>query len=284
MKTILKYPLMAALAACTWTSCTTVQEEDNKTEAVLEEDKPNTADSLQLAFAQTLNEIDQNLDLIREKEGALVLGPESNAEHGITKSEHIKRNISIINSLMEQNREKIEKLTAQLKKSKKSNALLTKLTEGTKEKMQQQEDEIAQLKTQLADKSFELAALSITLSDLQLAHALLQEKADKLDKDAGTAYYAVGSYKELKKENVVAGSMFGKKTLKDDFKKEYFTQIDTRQTDSIPLFAKRAKLVTAHPKNSFALEKDKNKVTYLKIKDPDAFWRMSKYLVVEVQI
>lgn len=284
MKTIMKYPVIAAIVAvCTWSSCNEVTREE-QVESELGENKASTADSLQLAFAQTLNEIDQNLDMIREKEGALVLGPGSNAETGITKSEHIKRNISIINSLMEQNREKIEKLTAQLKKSKKSNALLTKLTEGTKEKMKAQEEELALLKNQLTDKSFELAQLNIKLNDLQLANAMLQDKADKLDKNAGTAYYTVGSYKELKKENVVKGGMLGKKTLKDDFKKEYFTEIDTRQTTSIPLFAKRAKLVTTHPKNSFALEKDKNKVTYLKITDPEEFWKMSRYLVVEVQI
>jgi len=292
MKTLMKYSAKAVIVtALAWASCSEIKkEETDSAESLAQNNKALTAsnDSLQLAFAQTLNEIDHNLDLIREKEGTLVLGPESNAEPGITKSEHIQRNISIINSLMEQNKEKLSKLNAQLKKSKANNAMLTKLAEGTKLKIEKQEEEIAQLKTQLTDKSFEVEKLNIKMNDLQLANAMLEDKSNKLDKNVNSAYYAVGSYEELEKEHLMEKQsgvlgMMKKKTLKDDFKKEYFTEVDKRNTDSIPLFAKKAKLLTFHPKNSFALEKDKDKITWLKIKDPDEFWKTSKYLVVEVQ-
>lgn len=292
MKTIAKYPLIAmTILFLAFAGCNQLATEAEI--AYKEQEKASREkalnDSLQMVFAQTLNEIDHNLDLIREKEGTLILGPGSAAETGISTKERIQRNISFINTMMEQNKQKLSSLQAQLKQSKADNKLLTKLTEGAKQRIEKQEEEIAQLKSQLADRSFEVAQLNMKMNELQLANAMLQDKSEKLDKNARLAYYAVGSYKELEKESVMTkqGGILGvgkKKVLKDDFKKEYFSEIDMRENKAIPVFAKKAKLVTFHPKNSFEIERENNTVTWLRIKDPDEFWKMSRYLVVEVQI
>ena len=305
MKTLKKYPMIAITAILfSFAGCNEATKEDPKETALTKENQQiqqqakekELNDSVQLAFAQTLNEIDQNLDLIREKQGTLVLGPGSNAEKGITMKEHIQRNISIINSLMGQNKEKLRKLSRALRKSKVDNALLTKLTEGTRERILIEEGEIAQLKKQLTDKSFEMEKLSLKMNDVQLANAMLQDKAEQLDeqvnvldKDIHRAYYAVGSYDELQKQNLMTkeGGILGigrKKILKGDFKKDYFTAIDERQTTYIPVFARKVKLVTFHPKDSYELTIVNDKITYLEIKNPNEFWKTSKFLVVEVQI
>ena len=297
MKTLKKHPIIAAIAILfSLAGCNGVTKEDEEKIAVETshqqqiQDLTNEKalnDSVQLAFVQTLNEIDQNLDHIREKQGTLILGPGSNVEQGITTKEHISRNISIINSLMEQNKKKLQKLNAQLKKSKTENILLAKLTEGTTARIAKQEEEIKQLKIVLADQSFEMATLNIKMNDVQLANATLQDKADQLDRDFHRVYYAVGSYDELQKQNVMARSrgLLGirtKKTLKEDFTKDYFTAIDVRQAKYIPVFAKKVTLVTFHPKNSYKLTKESDLVTYIEIKDPEEFWKTSKFLVVEV--
>lgn len=298
MKTISKITAAAMFAALfSLGACSTKESREQealdhdlsmKTDQAYEADRGVT-DSMQMVFAQTLNEIDHNLDLIREKEGTLVLGPGSNEEKGIDTREHIKRNIAVINTLMEQNKEKLDKLTAQLKKSRNQNALLTKLQKGAEERIGKLEEEVAMLKKDLSDRSYELAEFNVKMNDAQLAYALLEDRANKLDKEAYSAYYTVGSYQELKNEKVMTKEktflgLGKKKALAQDFKKDYFTKIDTRETVSIPLFAQKAKLVTFHPKNSFELREEKDKVTYLDIKDPEEFWKASKVLVVEVKI
>jgi len=47
------------------------------------------------------------------------------------------------------------------------------------------------------------------------------------------------------------------------------------------LYSKKAKLLTNHPSSSYVLEKV-NEYLVLKITDPNKFWEISKYLVVEV--
>lgn len=299
MKTLSKYPMIASIVILfSLAGCSELTKEDNAKEAVLSEEQllliekeksKAMSDSMQLAFAQTLNEIDHNLDLIREKEGTLILGPGSNRETGMSTREHIQSNLSFINSLMEQNKEKLQKLTAQLKKYKKENSLLAKLMTETKERIEKQEAEITLLKTELTDQSFEMAKLNMKMNDVEVANTMLQDKSDKLDKEVYSGYYAVGSYDELSKKNVVTkqGGVLGigkKKIVKDDFQKTYFTQVDVRQMKAIPLYAKKAKLMTFHPKSSYTMTKTNDKITSLEIKNPDEFWKTSKYLVVEVQI
>ena len=305
MKTSAKRLKIAATAILfSFAGCNEITKEDQEQTASIKADyqiqqlakEKALNDSVQLSFAQTLNEIDQNLDLIREKQGVLVLGPGSDLEPGISMKEHIQRNISIINALMAQNQEKLQKLGAQLKKSKASNALLTKLTEGTRGRILIEEGKIEQLKKQLIDKSFEMEKLSLKMNDVQLANAILQDKAEQLDekvnvldKDMHRAYYAVGSYRELQKQDLMTkeGGVLGigkKKILKGDFKKDCFTAIDERQTTYIPVFARKLKLVTFHPKDSYELTIVNDKITYLEIKNPEEFWKASRFLVVEVEI
>ena len=61
------------------------------------------------------------------------------------------------------------------------------------------------------------------------------------------------------------------------------SSIDTRNTERIPLSGKKVELVTEHPAGSYEIVKEQDELAYLKIKDPDAFWRLSHYLVAEVR-
>jgi len=103
--------------------------------------------------------------------------------------------------------------------------------------------------------------------------------------ELNTAFYAVGTSKELRdngvltKEGGVAGLGGVNKLNTSDLKKDYFTQIDIMRTQEIPLAAKKAKLVTTHPEGSYKLDLASGKLV---ITDANAFWSISKYLVVVV--
>ena len=68
-----------------------------------------------------------------------------------------------------------------------------------------------------------------------------------------------------------------------DFNKNYFTEIDIRVDQTFPLYAKQAKLLTTHPVGSYELVKDAEKLLTLNVLDFEAFWSVSRYMVIQVR-
>ena len=62
---------------------------------------------------------------------------------------------------------------------------------------------------------------------------------------------------------------------------EYFKQVDITQMLEIPVNAKKAKLITSHPAGSYKMDAVEGKTDKLTITDPNAFWSVSKYLVIQ---
>ena len=90
----------------------------------------------------------------------------------------------------------------------------------------------------------------------------------------------------MKDQKILSGSGLFKKgsVLKDgDVNKDYFTQVDIRTTKEIKLYSKDADILTTHPTDSYALEKDDKGQLTLKVTNPKEFWSVSKYLVIQVK-
>lgn len=284
MKTM-KYVFVAAVL----TTALSVGCNDHKKE--LEESQQRekaekvSKDSIQEVFVQTLWEIDRNLQVIQEKEGS-IQAP-GTAEQGVTPKEHIMRNIQVINTLMDENKKKIADLEVQVKKYKISNAGIVKLMKDAQAKVKLQEENIASLKEQLAQRENELALRQQDISNLQakmseseMKNQMLEELSTRYQKDANTAYYTVGTTRELKEEGVIKTGLLGKKvsTAAPEAK---FTRIDIREVDCIPVNAKKVKLLTAHPASSYTVKKEGDEIVCLQITNPSDFWKMSKYAVLE---
>jgi hypothetical protein len=104
------------------------------------------------------------------------------------------------------------------------------------------------------------------------------------------AWVVSGTYRDLKEKGLLLreGSILGlggKESLQENsLKDELFTEVDITETRTIPVNSKTAKLVTDHPADSYEMVKDGSDIiAYIEIKDPDAFWKISKYAVVEVR-
>lgn len=252
-------------------------------------------DSMLANYIRTLDEIDSNLDEIRDKRGLIILGPNSNVDAGVPKKEQILRNLAMINDLLAENQEKMESLEKQLAQSRNKNATLNTITKSYNEKMAATEKEMNELKEQLAALSFTKAELEAGMNQLKTENLALTterqqltDQVTQLDKKVHTAWYTVGTYKELKTAKVVekSGGVLGvgrTQTLSSSFDKKVFTEIDTKNTMQISLNSSRAKLITRHPVQSYAIEKSTDGQLTLHIKDPELFWSISKYLVVETK-
>jgi len=251
------------------------------------EQKNNTI----LVFIDEMNEIQTNLDSIKEIEKIISVEKASSVELKTSAKERIAGDISQINTLLQKNKALVKSLTNKYKASN--------------ERIAELETTIANMTNQMADKdadiaslTAELEALHINVTNLNLqietitaeSAKTIKEKEQAFEEQANemnTAYWAFGTKKELAEKNVIEkeGGVLGMgKTLalKKDFNRGYFQKIDIREFKQITLNAKKAVLLANHPAGSYHLTGTKI-IEALVIDKPIEFWKTSKYLVVVVE-
>jgi hypothetical protein len=237
-------------------------------------------DSSIQSFIQGFNEIQDNLDVIKEKE-KIVTSNSKDAETRKNKEEQIVADIQAMYDIMNKNKQQLASMKAKLNKSNKKNAELEKFITRLTSDIEAKDAQINDLKTQLEQLNVELTNLNTSYQEVT------QESAVKTEK-LNTGYYAFGTAKELIKNNVLTkeGGFIGigkSQKVKEDFNKNYFTKVDITNTQEIVLGAKKAKIVTTHPAGSYKIEGKDGKAEKLVITNTDDFWSASKYLVVVVE-
>jgi hypothetical protein len=250
-------------------------------------EKITARDSVISEWITTFDEIEKNIAMIKEKEKIISINS-SDAELSRNKKQQVIEDIKYINSLLEENKKKIASLNAQLKKSGGTiKALQNKIAE-LEFSMQKSENEISELKSTLVSKNFEIEQLNTEKTGLQNTIVQKDEKITSQTNEMNKAFYACGTYKELKAKGLLTkeGGFIGlgkTKSLTGTFSDSSFVQIDLSVLKSIPLNSKTAKLITEHPASSYDFLRDKDKkVISLEIKDPGQFWKISKYAVIEI--
>ncbi len=254
---------------------------------------------------QAFSAIENNLAEASSRAG--VIDNTSNESIKSTSEERIVKEIVFIDKIMNRNREIIKNLTAtlgekdrRLIKYRKSIDNLEKRMNEYKTKGNVMVAESEALKMDLLEANKQGAELQKEVADLQkgvaerdaeidskaqLIGTQSQELAEKEIK-IHTAYYVVGTYKDLIANNVVEkkGGVIGigsTKALKTDFDRNAFHQIDIYSNRSIPVFGGDISILTNHNTDSYELVKDDEaNVQWIKVTDPDKFWESSKYLVV----
>ena len=257
-------------------------------------------DSLSVALAEkdaemegilgALNEVQEGFRLINEAENRVDL-QRDNVE-GASGAQKIKEDIRFISEKLQANREQIKKLEDQLKNSRYASAQMKKTLAGLKSDLESREQQIATLQSELAAKNIRIAELDDAVAGLsQNVKDLVAENEAKAatvasqDKALNTAWFVFGTKSELKDQKILTQKFLQKKqVLKDgDFNKDYFTQIDIRTDKEIKLYSKDAELLTTHPAGSYELVKDAKEQLTLKITNPNEFWSVSRYLVIQVK-
>jgi len=246
-------------------------------------------DSTINSFMESLNEIEDNLREVKQKEGSIKASATSGAELQGTSKDRINQDINDINEIMEENKQKLINLQSKLKKSNIKISQFEKTIERMTEQMAEKDKEIGTLKEQLAAQNIQITELNTNVSSLRTESSGKTEVIEQQVVKMNTAFYAVGTYKELRDNKVVnkEGGFLGlgkKKILKSDFNQDYFTKLDVSKVTSIPINAKSAKVITTHPTSSYKIEMDgKKKAKSLTITNPESFWKSSKYLVITVE-
>lgn len=283
----MKKILLPLICICMLTACSEESKrQETRAEAVRDSlmQVINQKDAELNDIMGTFNDIQEGFREINLAQGRVNLnGPGSEK----MAKENIMENISFIQRTMQLNRERIVRLQQQLKTSTINADKLQTAINELKRQMEEKEQQIQALESKLKEKDVKIEEQDRQISDLNTNVASLTaaneqktQTVNRQDRQLHEAWYVFGTKKELKEQGIVKSSQVLKNS---DFNKDYFTKIDTRVVKSIKLYSKSASLLTSHPAGSYSLETDVQKQYTLYIHNPEKFWSVSKYLVIQVK-
>lgn len=249
-------------------------------------------DSLMNDAENTFNEIEENLKFIKEKRQQIAMAQQ---EGGKNRRQAVIDDIKLMNTMLEASDKKIAELQDKLKKSGIHVRSLEQRIAALNESLTNQNNEIADLKKVIEEKDNNLAQLNSKVNDMngEMARqadtiSYKQQQIVNKTNELNTGHFALGTFKKLKDEGILSreGGILGvgsSKAIQENFDNKYFTTVDIRSTKTIPLHTKKAKVISEHPDNSYQLVEENGQVAYLEIKNPEEFWKISKYAVIEVK-
>ena len=281
----MKKILCSALCVLALVACNNAQREreltaQNDSLAVALEEKSEALNQAMRAIA----DIQEGFRVINEAEGrmAIHVGVE-----GVTDTQLLKEDICFIQQKMEANRAQIERLQKRLKANDIELDGLRKVLANLQRELDDKVARIAALQTELMEKNIRIAeldsAVMVLTGDVNALHKMADIQQEVIEQQVlqlNGAWFVYGTAKELKDQNILKS---GKVFSSTDFNKNYFTEIDVRDDKVFPLYAKHAKLLTTHPEGSYEFSRDEDKQLTLSIVDADAFWSVSRYLVIQTR-
>jgi len=280
---------MLGLISCNSHSKENANAETKKLSAVYKIIKARS-DSVEKIYLATIDKIDSSLNDIRDSQGNIILGSNSNFETRASKKDEIINNIAMINDLLKENKNTIaalEKSLAEYKQYKTSFDELSQTLKVEKEKAETLEKQITVMKLALVEKDFIIEELnkSVSAKDSSIQDMAIKNKAQEVK--LNRTYYAYGTFKKLKEEKIIEkeGGVLGvtsAKVVSDKLNNKDFKEMDMLKDTTIQIAGKDPKIITKHPDGTYKLETENKDLSVLIIKDPEKFWNVSKYLVVEV--
>ena len=240
----------------------------------------------------TLNEIEAGLSSIRESESILTVQSQDGVEVKGSR-EQLKEDVQAIQDAIKNYQDEIKKLqsdnrmqSAQFKKR------LSAMQKELKEKSKVIDDlyrQIEEKDAQISRQTKQIASLDEIVSTLKeevttLSNEGKELKAKVADQEEAiyTVYYIVGTKKELIEAGVMTkGGLFKSSKVSYQAEKDAFVKIDLRAISEINTNASKAKVMSVHPKGTYAFVETDGEMV-LNISNPQEFWEQTKYLVIQV--
>lgn len=236
-----------------------------------------------------LNDISAGMQSLREAENLLMVQAAQENKKGKSKQqlEQLRSDVGAISAAIATYKEQISKLEGA---NKRQSAEFKKLIAGLNAELDLRNQKIAEITKQLADKDLliagktqEITNLNENVETLNKETALQKVTITQQDQAIHLANYLIGSRKELKDAEVISRQgLFSPPIVSSQALKANFVSIDIREQKSIPLNSKKAKVLSVHAADSYTLEEGEDGMLTLKIKDENAFWKQTRYLVVMI--
>ncbi|KXB33463.1 hypothetical protein HMPREF1869_01555 [Bacteroidales bacterium KA00251] len=283
-RTVLSTAVVAVFTLLTLASC----GKNSKAYKELQSDY----DSLNLISQSQIGELDSivsfiitNFQDINQMEGMIDANSIKGGDIEVSQRTKIEDNIRMIRERLQSNKEEIAKLNQRLRKSKNSAGALQKTISALEKQLSVKTKEILELTEELQRKNIQISQLDSMVTDLnkdveenKQTISKQEQTIQSQDKEINTVSYCVGTSSDLKEMDILKNG----KVSTENYESSYFRKVDKRTLTSIPLYAKRATLLTNHPESSYQLVKGSDNMLTLQITDTNLFWSHSRVLVVKV--
>lgn len=242
----------------------------------------------QLANIDTLMSVINNgLDSIAAEEGALFI---FNHNEGALTKEDILKKVSVLRDILETQKTKIAKLEEELQRQKENegtdvNSGVSSLLAHVKSQLEVKDREIADLKAQLERKDVDIANLrqqigqqSQKIAELDQRANMQNEALKRQDAMLNQCYMVVAPKKILEQKGIIKKGKIVAQTALDRSK---FVKVDIRKFTQLTFEAKKPKILTSMPQSSYTLTTNGKGSFTLDVTNPNAFWSVSNYLVIQ---
>jgi len=246
------------------------------------------------AFINGMTEIQLALDSIKQLEGIVTARAIENPEAPAKAEDAIVEDMMLIYQNLKRTNERIETLEKRLAQSSISSNKMKELIAKLKQEVKEKDEEIAMLKEGLAEANIYIDKLMSSVDQLALENErrikVIQEKNVELqmkEEEIQKGFWAVGTVKDLRDKNIIdkEGAFLGLggvKVISEDMDLSDLQQINILEVTEVAIDAKKAELVTPHPKHTyeFVQAEGSKKIGKLVIDNPEEFWQNSKVLVI----
>lgn len=246
----------------------------------------------------TIEEVANKLQDVRKLHVAINDLVNTSATTETSKKGQILNDITSIENQLERDKKELSSLTAKIKQSGVKIKSLETMVANLKKELDANVKQVAELRTALQEKDQQLrttqntlketeTSLSSVKNELTATSSELTETKNVLQDTRNTAYYTVGTKRELLERNVIdeQGKLFMKSMiLAGDINENVFNKIDiTKDSEfTVSCNPKHVKVIPQRSEASYTVEPAGENQAVVKITDPEKFWKI-KYMAVVVK-
>jgi chromosome segregation ATPase len=246
-------------------------------------------DALMLNVVQTFVAIDSNMKSIRDKE-RLIQEQAAKSNSKESRQEVLKL-LEEIDELTHANKELVVKIEEKFVDQNVQVDGAEKMISNLNEKNEQRKESVNDLKGKLATihEDFrelfeEYVVTEAKKMELDESNAELKASNTNLLEKLNSVWYLLGTKSELKEKGLTdRKGVLDSQRLNNKIDRSLFIKTDLRKFRTLALNVKKARIITPHPDESYELLGDRKFVEKLIVKNPERFWSVSKYLLIEIE-
>jgi hypothetical protein len=271
---------MVAMVSCNHTGT----EQVEKIKSLAQQDsmravQENEKDSLITAYLDDLNDIQDNLDRIKEREKIITMrSPGDMDDRQMTVAE-----IKELDDWIVSNDKKMNDLQVMLKKMDVKNTKLESLVAHLTQEIAEKDEEISGLQAKLSKANDSVRLVTARFND---SMGVIRNQRAQMS-ELSAVYYITGTMKDLKDEGIIdkKGGFIGVgrvAVLNPSISKNKFIKTNPLSLKGFSLHGKFRRIITMHPDQSYKVIAGV-KTDSVSIIMPSTFWGESKYLVIAIK-
>lgn len=235
-------------------------------------------------MVQLINSVSVCLDSIQTQEKIVFNAPN---EKGANKQKILSQ-LHAFKALLVRKQQQINELTAksnqQNSNAKKTIANLQKMVEYLNAQLAEKTARIEKMEELLQKKDVKIDELRYNVNQLTNESDYLKDQNYQQDKELNARYYCMGTKSELSEKGLLKKGGFLKKKKVDNaaLDKSLFKQVDGRYFKTLKIDAKKPKIMTGNPTDSYTFTANGDGTTTLTITNAEKFWNASTYLIIEL--